>query len=138
MNNEDLNYLLGKIRNLETDINRLLDYKEIFEMTYDDLYEVAKDVSCTECKERCLKWLMEEYKEPVLDDVEKKYLSSVIKPFRKNVSYIEKIHSKVDTYDYICVRVNRCEIMFFPKFEENTMYKGMELGRKYTLEELGL
>lgn len=85
-----------------------------------------------------LDWLTEEYKEPVLDDVEKKYLSSVIKPFRKNVSYIEKIHSKVDTYDYICVRVNRCEIMFFPKFEENTMYKGMELGRKYTLEELGL
>lgn len=42
MNNEDLNYLLGKIRNLEVDINRLLDYKEIFEMTYDDLYNVAK------------------------------------------------------------------------------------------------
>nr|DAT55015.1 MAG TPA: hypothetical protein [Caudoviricetes sp.] len=93
---------------------------------------------CRECKERVMKWLLEECKETILDDVEKKYLSAVIKPFRKNVSYIEKIHSKVDTYDYICVRVNRCEIMFFPKFEENTMYKGMELGRKYTLEELGL
>ena len=94
--------------------------------------------NCKECKERVMKWLLEECKETILDDGEKKYLSSVIKPFRKNVSYIEKIHSKVDTYDYICVRVNRCEIMFFPKFEENTMYKGMELGRKYTLEELGL
>ena len=93
---------------------------------------------CKECKKRVMKWLLEECKETILDDVEKKYLSEVIKPFRKNVSYIEKIHSKVDTYDYICVRVNRSEIMFFPKFEENTMYKGMELGRKYTLEELGL
>lgn len=93
---------------------------------------------CKECKERVMKWLLEECKETILDDVEKKYLSEVIKPFRKNVRYIEKIHSKVDTYDYICVRVNRSEIMFFPKFEENTMYKGMELGRKYTLEELGL
>ena len=31
----------------------------------------------------------EEYKEPVLDDEEKKYLSAVIKPFRGRVKYKE-------------------------------------------------
>ena len=33
-------------------------------------------------------WLEQEYKPPILDDVEKAYLSAVIKPFRK------------DTYSY--------------------------------------
>ena len=36
------------------------------------------------------KWLCEEYKEPILDDVEREYLSAVIKPFRKKISYIRK------------------------------------------------
>ena len=28
--------------------------------------------------------------------------------------------------------------MFFPDFKSNAMYKGMDLGKEYTLEELGL
>ena len=31
------------------------------------------------------KWLCEEYKEHILDDVEREYLSAVIKPFRNKV-----------------------------------------------------
>lgn len=93
---------------------------------------------CNDCQLLSLTWLSEEYKEPVLAEVEKAYLSAVIKPFRKNVNHIAKIHSKAGAFEYICIRVNDYEVMFFPKFEENTMYKGMKLGRKYTLEELGL
>ena len=33
---------------------------------------------------------------------------------------------------------NDADIADFPNFKANTMYKGMKLGRKYTLEELGL
>ena len=46
--------------------------------------------NCKECKKEALEWLTEEYKEPILDEAEKEYLSSVIKPFRGRVNYIYK------------------------------------------------
>lgn len=94
--------------------------------------------NCKDCKKAAMEWLLEECKEPILTDSEREYLSAVIKPFRGKVSHIVKIHSKVDTYEYICICVNGYEVMFFPKFEENTMYKGMEPNKCYTLQELGL
>lgn len=105
---------------------------------YGETVVCCPHTKCDECEKRLREWLLEEAKEPILDDTEREYLSAVIKPFRGKVSNIVKIHSKVDTYEYICISVNDYEVMFFPKFEENTMYKGMELGRKYTLDELGL
>lgn len=56
--------------------------------------------NCTGCRERFIKWLLEEAKEPVLDDVERKYLSDVIRPFRKKVDTISKFHT-VNTMQYI-------------------------------------
>lgn len=83
------------------------------------------------------KWLEEEYKPPILDDVEKAYLSAVIKPFRNDVEYIEKrIFSTGAEYIRICLTED--ETVNFPNFKRGTMYKGMEVYRKYTLEELGL
>lgn len=77
-------------------------------------------------------WLEQEYE--ILDDVEKAYLSAVIKPFREMVEYIEK-----RTYtgkEYIAIVIKEDLNVSFPVFEK--MYKGMELNKKYTLEELGL
>lgn len=45
---------------------------------------------CTPCAEYVYKWLLSEYKESILNDAEKKYLSEVIKPFRGKVNYISK------------------------------------------------
>ena len=82
-------------------------------------------------------WLEEEYKPPILDDVEKAYLSAVIKPFRNDVEYIEKrIFSTGAEYIRICLTED--ETVNFPNFKRGTMYKGMETGKIYTLEELGL
>lgn len=89
------------------------------------------------------KW--EIYEEPVLDEKEKEYLSAVIKPFRDQVIYIKKIDM------YLGCNKN-CEYIFgelgneddavdtfaLPYFPKGTMYKGMETGKKYKLEELGL
>ena len=36
-------------------------------------------------------WLLEEHEEPILDDIEREYLSNVIKPFRNRVVYIAKV-----------------------------------------------
>ena len=99
--------------------------------------EDCANKSCAECKKEALKWLLEEYKEPILDDVEKEYLSAVIKPFRSRVKYIEKVVSLSGSAQFI--RIGLCgDYMIFPYFEKGSMYKGMKLNRKYSLEELGL
>ena len=91
---------------------------------------------CEGCKERAIKWLLEETKEPVLDEVERKYLSDVIKPFGHRVSYIVK-RLNGSGY-YIAIILNNFDVMNLPYFTRNTMYKGMTVGRQYKLKELGL
>ena len=80
-------------------------------------------------------WLEEEYKPPILDDVEKAYLSAVIKPFREEIETIEK--TSFSGYEQLQIS-DGYTIMAFPCFEKGTMYKGMEENRDYTLKELGL
>lgn len=80
-------------------------------------------------------WLEAEYKPPVLDDVEKAYLSAVIKPFRKKVGHVKKIDCGKKEFLKIYLEDDNIP---FPFFTKGTMYKGMEEGREYTLEELGL
>lgn len=87
---------------------------------------------------------------PILDDVEKEYLSNIIKPFRNRVIYIAKAET-VKTYSpnakvYECIyimykdssKTNNPFYMGFPCFNKGTMYKNMELDREYTLKDLGL
>lgn len=74
-------------------------------------------------------------KEEILDDIEKEYLRAVIKPFRDRVKYIEKNTYYEKEFIEICVNGERIGL---PCFKENTMYKGMEKYKEYTLEELGL
>lgn len=73
----------------------------------------------------------------ILDDVERKYLSAVIKPFRKKIKHIVKM--RYDKSEFIFIRVDTSSLFVsMPYFDIGTMYKGMEPGHKYTLEELGL
>ena len=77
-----------------------------------------------------------ESKVEILDEVEKRYLRGVIRPFRDKVTYIRKFvystgDAKIDIIVenwYICL----------PTFPKNQMYKNMEDDKEYTLEELGL
>nr|DAK22236.1 MAG TPA: hypothetical protein [Caudoviricetes sp.] len=82
-------------------------------------------------------WLEQEYKPPILNDVEKAYLSAVIKPFRKEVKYAYKICSEIDKREYLEISLEN-GVISFPYFEKGTMYKGMEVKKTYTLKELGL
>lgn len=95
-----------------------------------------------DCRECCLKnieWLNQEFKEPILDDVEKEYLSAVIKPFRKNIEYIRKTKSQYTTVkQFISIVFYNDDYMNFPYLDDDEMYKGMEVNREYSLEELGL
>lgn len=80
--------------------------------------------------------IVHEIKPEILDDVEKRYLIGVIRPFRDKVTYIKKFvyssgNAKIDINVenwYICL----------PIFPKNQMYKNMEDDKEYSLEELGL
>ena len=79
---------------------------------------------------------------PILTNKEREYLSAVIKPFRDRVLHIYKF--ELSGYEGIGIdlkfpKVEKNEdAMTLPSFEIGTMYKGMELYKDYTLEELGL
>lgn len=70
----------------------------------------------------------------ILDDAERRYLSAVIRPFRKDIVEICKKQGK--GYEYISF--NGEKHFYLPFFDAGAMYKGMEPDRWYTLEGLGL
>lgn len=73
----------------------------------------------------------------ILDDTEKRYLKSIIRPFKNKVNHI----SKEDCYDgdcYISIELDDDGDINLPYFKKETMYNGMEEDKKYTLKELGL
>lgn len=72
----------------------------------------------------------------ILDEEEREYLSSVIRPFRHKVKYIVKFDCLPE--EYISIWLPHDEVINLPYFKKGTMYKGMEKCKKYTLEELGL
>lgn len=96
---------------------------------------------CFECRKDNIEWLLEEYKEPILNDVEKEYLSAVIKPFRDKVDSIRKI-AESEKIESILIYVNSFndskDVIYLPRFEKGKMYQNMKDGKYYTLEELGL
>lgn len=79
--------------------------------------------------------------EKILEEKEKEYLSNVIKPFRKRIKYIS-----MDKYvDDCIIRItlthynkNYDDNILLPDFKNGSMYKRMEIGKQYTLKELGL
>ena len=79
---------------------------------------------------------------PILNDAEKEYLGNIIKPFRNRIIWIGKsvyipgeyIEIYLRHYDDGCSSYS----IVLPYFKKGTMYKGMELDKEYTLEELGL
>ena len=72
----------------------------------------------------------------ILDEKEREYLSSVIRPFRHKVEYIVKFGYPPE--EYISIWLLHDEVIDLPFFKKGTMYKGMEKDKKYTLEELSL
>lgn len=88
--------------------------------------------------ERPLKYkTMFERKEEILDEVEKKYLADVVRPFRSKVRSVYKMTSVCSNKEFINIQL-RDENFSLPYFEKGTMYKGIQTGKRYTLEELGL
>lgn len=77
-------------------------------------------------------------KMPILDDVERKYLANVIRPFRNRIKYICKNNNEDGDTEFLDVQLDGNDFMAFPNFKKGSMYKNMELNKGYALWELGL
>ena len=122
-----------------TDVDNLFCTVNEFRTGCDDCTMLS---NCRNCCLKNLEWLNQDYKEKILNDVEREYLSAVIKPFRKIIVTVSK-HRLNNDLEYIAIRVKSLkedeeENMCFPAFKIGTIYKGMVQGKHYTLEELGL
>lgn len=79
-----------------------------------------------------------EAKPEILDEEEKRYLRGVIRPFKNKVKGIEKKEVN-EKEEYIYIFLGGITNNFsLPSFEKETMYKGMQIDNRYSLEELGL
>lgn len=122
-----------------TGTTRLDSYITYVEIEYNG--KIVKEYACTNEAgiKKFLEWLEEEYVPDILTDEEKACLSAIIKPFRKDIEYIEKFKSIYVGKEYIYIVMKKdddyCKL---PRFFKGTMYKGMEVNKRYTLEELGL
>lgn len=77
-----------------------------------------------------------ERKEEILDEVEKRYLRDVIRPFSEDIENIRKITT--GEKEYLMILFKDGDRMNFKNFKKGAMYKNMEADRSYALEELGL
>ena len=110
--------IMGYVAKCNTSVEFWLTYPRLFRKDIAELYEEPK---------------------PILDIEEKAYLEGVLRPFKDKVEYITKLEDPFGPFEAIKVAFKDkfCHLIF-PEFKENTMYKGMELNKKYTLKELGL
>ena len=100
--------------------------------------------NCYECSKECLKWMHSEYKEQILTDDEKEIVKAMcdfIYKFGCEVDYFIK-NDDGNGKAYILLSYSNkltgySDGMTTPWFK-NDKFKGMEIGKEYKLEELGL
>ena len=74
--------------------------------------------------------------QPILNENEREYLSAVIRPFRKGVASISK--HRDDQGAYIVINLYLEPSVLLPYINVKEDFTAMELGKNYTLKELGL
>ena len=112
-----------------------------FENLTDDFkFEPNDEVSIVKVERPTKYETVFERKEEILDNTEKNYLRGVIRPFRDRVKFIKKQQEIGDDEDksFIEISVDDDTPIMLPYFDTDTMYKGMEDNKEYSLEELGL
>lgn len=89
-------------------------------------------------KELTAKHLMEN--EPILTIDEIIYLKNTLRPFKDKIDFIYlelERNDNTGAHLHICSYSNIIDFIF-PTFALGTMYKGMEINREYSLNELGI
>ena len=74
----------------------------------------------------------------LLDNVEREYIKTILKPFHNKVGFVVKFNSVFNKKEYLFISIKGGGSFMFPDFDAGKMYSGMVIDKKYTLEELGI
>lgn len=136
-------YRNGGKRIVNKTANNIVHMEDFSNLSF-NLCDFREDLTNTKgCEYDIVKIYSAEYKtvfskEEILDKAEKKYLADVVRPFRSKVRSVCKIASIIcSNKEFINIQL-RDENFALPYFKKGTMYKEMQTGKRYTLEELGL
>lgn len=136
-------YRNGGKRIVNKTANKIVHMEDFSDLSF-NLCDFREDLTNTKgCKYDIVKIYSAEYKtvfskEEILDKAEKKYLANVIRPFKNRVKYIYKQQSGANKKQEFIGIILEKDALKLPYFTAGTMYKGMEIDRNYTLEELEL
>ena len=142
------------MKNIEKYEDELENLEEIYPICYIAVHKLGlsrndgecDDTCCQKCEKEAFKWLLEEYKEPILTEKEKAYLKNVIEPRKKDIVDITKwkyCTEKENEYFVVMIimknpHTNYCIHLLDFITTEDMPFENLELYKHYTLEELGL
>lgn len=138
-----------KIEKYKNEISKLVNEGESLECSIAYVSGMSDqktcfDQTCEECHKKCIDWMYSEDKEQILSDDEKDIIKSMIDTvleFGCSIICVEKEYY-LDWSFYISISykndvIGHKDSIYSPCFN-NDKFKGMELGKEYTLEELGI
>lgn len=115
----------------DTGILKFLDKK------IEDYTKMSKIVDTEEAL-KVVKAIRKDFEDkPILTDEEREYLKAFLKPFKNEIRSIYKSISEYYEKEDLTIEL-KADIIRLPYFEKGTMYKCMEVGKDYTLDELGI
>ena len=126
--------------------NHIKEYGDALECVIATVAGIRKEKcypqDCEVCQKKCLDWMYLDY--IVLTKEEKEIVESIFNVIHKFGCKVIAVRKRDDINGDCYIRISfrnivtgRLEIMDLP-YLNNDMFKGMELGKEYTLEELGI
>lgn len=129
--------------------NHINEYGDSLECTIANIAGIRKEKcypnDCEECQKKCLEWMYSEYKEQILTDDEKEIVRSMCDAIY-SFGYDEVISVYKISFGMHCNFISIIykneysgvnETMSSPVFC-NDLFAGMEIRKRYSLEELGI
>ena len=140
---------MKNIEKYEHEISKLVNEDNVLPCAIATVAGIRKEKPCYHqdcevCHKKCLEWMYSEYKEEILSDDEKetvRFMLDFLHKFGCTVIDVRKIYIG-SGYSFISIRyenhVNGTDDTMSSPIIDNDKFKGMELNRKYSLEELGI
>ena len=97
-----------------------------------------KDIYSDKFLDQKIEIEIEDKDETLLTLKEKEYLENLLRPFKEVVDFIKKINSINRSLQFIHIKLCNGEVINLPYFNVNEYYKNLEVGKQYTIEDLGL
>lgn len=131
--NEDKAIKIGEYVITDDGAIPLKEYNNKLEHNYNPDYDIIR-------VDRPVEYKTIYKNDEILDSTEKKYLETIIRPFRDKVKHIAKVDKDIGRQHIAICHDDGLYIehINLPYFKTGTMYVGMKSNKEYTLEELGL